>query len=66
MFLLGGHVNPGIHGTPPDLGHRDEQGDLIFKIDFRAVYAGVLRDWLHADPTRVLNGKFDPAPVVKI
>ncbi|HTU92710.1 MAG TPA: DUF1501 domain-containing protein [Gemmataceae bacterium] len=65
MFLLGGGVNPGIHGTPPDLVRRDQQGDLIFKTDFRAVYAGVLRDWLHADPKRVLNGQFGPAPVVK-
>ncbi|HTU91108.1 MAG TPA: DUF1501 domain-containing protein [Gemmataceae bacterium] len=65
MFLLGGGVNAGIHGTPPDLVRRDEQGDLIFKTDFRAVYACVLRDWLHADPARILNGKFDPVPVVK-
>ncbi len=65
MFLLGGRIKPGLHGTAPDLIHRDAQGDLIFKIDFRAVYAGVLRDWLHADPERVLGGKFDAVDVVK-
>ena len=65
MFLLGGGVKPGIHGTPPDLIHRDKQGDLIFKTDFRAVYAGVLRDWLHADPSRVLSDNFDPLSSVK-
>ncbi len=65
MFLLGGQVKPGVHGTPPDLVHRDALGDLIFKSDFRSVYAGVLRDWLHADPARVLAGKFDPLSIVK-
>lgn len=66
MFLLGGKVKPGLHGTPPDLAHRDGQGDLIYQTDFRSVYAGVLRDWLGADPAKVLQGSFEPLPLVTV
>src|SRR5262249_20958502 len=65
VFLLGGRVRPGVHGTPPDLANCDEQGDLVFRTDFRAVYASVLRDWLNADPTRILQGEFLPLPLVR-
>jgi len=65
MFLLGGKVKPGLHGSPPDLTRLDEQGDPIYQTDFRSVYAGVLRDWLNAKADRVLAGKFEPLAVVK-
>jgi uncharacterized protein (DUF1501 family) len=64
MFLTGGKVKAGIHGAAPDLTDRDEQGDLKFCTDFRSVYASVLKDWLHADPTKVLGAQFEPVPVV--
>lgn len=60
MFAFGGRVRGGLHGTVPDLGRLDPLGDLVHRVDFRQVYAGVLRGWLGADPERVLQGKFEP------
>lgn len=64
LFLLGGKVKPGIHGGAPDLARLDEQGDLIYRTDFRSVYAGVLRDWLGADPKPVV-GPFAPLSLIQ-
>jgi uncharacterized protein (DUF1501 family) len=65
MFVMGGQVRGGLIGDPPNLTNRDEQGDLIFRTDFRAVYAGVLRDWLGADPQRILQERFEPVQVIR-
>lgn len=64
MFAFGGRVRSGIHGRNPDLARRDEQGDLVFQTDFRSVYAGILRDWLNADPERIMQGNFEPLSLV--
>jgi uncharacterized protein (DUF1501 family) len=64
MFAFGGKVKPGIHGTPPDLAALDPLGDLVQKTDFRQVYAEVVKNWLNADPEKVLLGKFEPLPLV--
>lgn len=64
MFLMGGAVKPGMHGTPPDLKTLDE-GDLIHRVDFRSVYATVLGGWLGADPKPILEGAFPPVPLLK-
>jgi len=64
MFAFGGKVKAGVHGTPPDLGTLDPLGDLVHKTDFRQVYAGLVKDWLNADPEKVLLGKFEPLPLV--
>lgn len=63
MFLAGGAVKPGIFGTPPGLLDLDD-GDLKMTVDFRAVYAGILRDWLAVDPMPVLGGEFESLRVV--
>jgi uncharacterized protein (DUF1501 family) len=65
LFVLGGGARPGLHGAAPDLVNRDSQGDVVFKTDFRSVYAAVLKDWLGADPARVLSGRFDPLPIIR-
>ncbi|MFO0865034.1 MAG: DUF1501 domain-containing protein [Gemmataceae bacterium] len=65
LFLFGAKVQPGVHGGNPDLARRDDQGDLIFRTDFRSVYAGVLRDWLNADSARILEGEFPPMALVR-
>ncbi len=64
MFLMGGAVKPGMHGSPPDLKTLDE-GDLIHRVDFRSVYATVLGGWLGADPKPILEGAFPPVPLLK-
>ncbi len=62
VFLVGPGVKGGLHGPPPNLGDLVD-GDLKFAIDFRSVYAAVLRDWLGADPAAALGGEFAPVPV---
>lgn len=63
MFLAGGGVKPGLFGDAPSLLDLAD-GDLKMTVDFRRVYAAVLRDWLAVDPATVLTGQFDPLPVL--
>ncbi len=65
MLVIGGRVKAGIHGDHPSLTKLDD-GNLRHSLDFRRVYAGVLRDWLGVDPVRVLGNGFDPLPVAKV
>ncbi len=65
MFVAGGAVTPGLHGVAPDLKDLDD-GDIKQKIDFREVYAGVLRDWFSVRDTKpILLGDYRPLPVIK-
>ena len=64
MLLVGGKVKAGVQGDHPSLTRLDE-GNLRHALDFRQVYAGVLRDWLRVDPVGVLGKGFDPLPVVR-
>ncbi len=59
MFLIGGGLKQkGIINPMPDLNDLDE-GDLRYKIDFKTVYATVLKNWLDADDTAILGRKYD-------
>lgn len=62
MFLAGEGVRGGLHGPNPDLGNLQD-GDLQFAVDFREVYAAVLRHWLGADPAEILSGAYKPIDV---
>jgi uncharacterized protein (DUF1501 family) len=62
MFLAGGRVQPGLFGDAPSLLDLAD-GDLKMTVDFRRVYATVLRDWLAVDPAAVLAGQFEPLPL---
>src|SRR5581483_3840733 len=58
LFLVGKPVRGGLLGPRPDL--RDlELGDPRFRIDFRDVYATVLRRWLQVDPGPILGPRQD-------
>lgn len=58
MFVAGGAVKGGVHGTHPSLTDLKD-GDMKFTTDFRSVYANVLDSWLGADSQKILAGKFD-------
>ena len=58
MFLLGNHVQGGVHGQTPSLSDLDK-GDLKYSTDFRRIYTTLLDDWLHADANTVLGESFD-------
>ena len=54
LFVMGGGVKPGLHGTYPSLTDLHD-GDLKFHTDFRSVYATVLEKWLGAPSEKVLG-----------
>jgi uncharacterized protein (DUF1501 family) len=58
LLLVGTPVRGGLLGPAPDLNDL-EQGDPRFKIDFRDVYATVLRRWLRVDPEPILGKRDD-------
>jgi uncharacterized protein (DUF1501 family) len=59
LFLIGKNLKrPGFYNETPDLRKLDK-GDLLHTIDFRSVYATVLRQWLGADETSILSGQFE-------
>lgn len=59
VFVYGNSVKGGqFYGDIPDLTNLD-QGDLRTRIDFRAVYATVIRDWFGHDPLPVLNAQYE-------
>lgn len=62
MFLVGGKVNPGVHGKHPDLNDL-EMGNLKFSTDFRQVYAGILDRWLGVPAKSVIGENLSPFKV---
>lgn len=62
LFLLGSAVNGGLFGSMQDLQNTDQNGDPVHTVDFRSVYASVLKDWFclnDADVQTVMGGTFD-------
>ena len=63
VFLAGAPVRGGLVGPHPDLANLDN-GDLKFAVDFRDIYATLLRRWLQIDPVPVLGRRDDSLPLV--
>jgi uncharacterized protein (DUF1501 family) len=58
MFLLSGGLHKkGLLNALPDLTDL-EQGDLKYKVDFKNVYATVLKRWLEADDVGILGRQY--------
>ena len=58
MFMVsGGLKQKGLLNKIPDLNDLDE-GDLKYKVDFKNVYATVLKKWLDADDSAILNHNY--------
>lgn len=62
MFLCGGGLTPGFHGSLPSLTDLQD-GDLKHAIDFRQVYATVLESWLQVDSAGILGGAYETLPL---
>lgn len=59
MFLISGALKQkGIINPLPNLADLDE-GDLKYNVDFKNVYATVLKKWLDADDKSILQKKYD-------
>ncbi|GIK15684.1 MAG: hypothetical protein BroJett003_06480 [Planctomycetota bacterium] len=64
MMLVGPGVAPGVHGAAPNLTDLDD-GDVRMQLDFRAVYASVLQNWLQVDPPAVLGRSYPLARILR-
>ena len=59
MFFVGGGLKQkGLINSMPDLNDLNE-GDLKHTVDFKSVYATVLRKWLDADDLKILGKQYD-------
>ena len=59
MFLVsGGLKQKGVLNAMPDLSDLNE-GDLKYNVDFKNVYATVLKKWLNADDKLILGKKYE-------
>jgi len=59
MFLVSGDLKQkGVLNPLPDLSDLNE-GDLKYKVDFKNVYATVLKKWLQADDKSILAKQYD-------
>lgn len=52
MFIIGGSNKGSVMGNNPNLSDL-QQGDLKHQVDFRSVYATLLKDKLNFDPTNI-------------
>jgi uncharacterized protein (DUF1501 family) len=59
VFIAGTAVRAGLVGTTPSLTDLEE-GDLKTHLDFRRVYATVLKKWLALPSEDALGGAFEP------
>ena len=64
LFLAGAPVKGGMFGTYPSLEKLGE-GDLVYTVDFRSVYATVLEKWLGCPAEALLGGKFPTLDLVR-
>lgn len=61
MFIFGSRIKAGFHGTHPSLADLDQNGDLKMTMDFRRVYATMIKEWMgFGDSGAVLKGDFAP------
>ncbi len=64
LFLVSGQLKkPGLFNALPDLSDLDN-GDLRYTIDFRQVYATIIKKWLGYDPVSVLGKGFSTLDIV--
>jgi uncharacterized protein (DUF1501 family) len=64
MLVIGDNVKPGVIGELPSLTDLDD-GDIKFKIDFRQVYAAILKEWLRSEHLELLGGSYEPVSIFR-
>ena len=61
FFVSGGLKQKGVLNALPDLNDLQE-GDLKHQVDFKQVYATILKNWLQTDDKSILGKQFDHLP----
>ncbi len=64
VLIAGRAVKGGVFGPHPNLADLDEAGDPGFAVDFRDLYATLIRRWLAVDPTPILGERKTIIPLV--
>jgi uncharacterized protein (DUF1501 family) len=59
LLVIGDNVKGGLYGKAPSLTDLDRYGDPKTHVDFRSVYATVLRGWLDADPVELMGADYE-------
>jgi len=59
MFLIGSQVKGGLYGEHPSLSDLDDNRNLKYEVDFRAVYGTALEGWLGADQMGTLGARYE-------
>ncbi len=57
LLVLGGQVKGGLYGQAPSLTDLDD-GNFKHRVDFRQVYATILKHWLGVEPEPLLGGNW--------
>jgi uncharacterized protein (DUF1501 family) len=64
LFLISSDLKkPGFFNEAPDLTNLDS-GDVSYKIDFRNIYADVLKDWMGKNSNKIIRKSFDSLQIV--
>ena len=59
VFVIGKNLSkPGFYNEAPNLLDLDKNNDLKYTVDFRSIYATVLKNWLEVNDGQVLNKSF--------
>ncbi|WP_452220098.1 DUF1501 domain-containing protein [Lacinutrix salivirga] len=59
VFIVGNKLKKqGFYNNLPSLNNLDNNGDLKYEIDFRTIYATVLKKWLNVNDEKILDKNF--------
>jgi len=65
VFVIGNKLKkPGMFNEAPNLGVLDDNGDLVYEIDFRNIYANIIEDWLEVSSDTILTHLARPVSIV--
>jgi uncharacterized protein (DUF1501 family) len=60
VFIIGENLKTkGFYNEVPNLSNLDQNGDLVYTVDFRDIYATILENWLQVDASVILNNPFN-------
>jgi uncharacterized protein (DUF1501 family) len=62
VLVAGSPVRGGLIGAAPNLDNLDN-GDIKYVVDFRDIYATLLRHWLNIDPKPILGRQHENLPI---
>jgi uncharacterized protein (DUF1501 family) len=64
-FVVGNAVKGGMYGKPPSLTELVLGDNLQSTMDFRRVYATLIKEWLGGDAAKVLGQPFETLGMMK-